>query len=380
MSHVVIVGAGPAGLAAARELKRRGFTPRILERGDAPAWSWRNFYDSLVLHTGRHMSVLPGMRYPRGTPLFPSRNDFVDYLERYVEQFGLRVETGTSVLRAHPPSDDGAWRLETNRGDIEADALVFATGVVANPIVPDIPGRETFAGRVLHSLEYRNPEPFRGRRVLVVGVGNSGGEIASELARAGVDVCVSVRSGADIVPLTIGGIPIQYVATVLWKLPTAVRERIIARVRRRTEKRRGPSRIPPLGWTRPDRIPLIGFHLDDEVRAGRVRLLPAIASITPAGARFDDGSEHPFDDVILATGFRPALQPLEGVVRTDERGFAIRSDRVTSADQPRLFFVGHNYDVSGGLRNIWRDAPLAARAVRRALDSAASATATPRGA
>ena len=362
--RVVIVGAGPAGLATARELLRRGITPRLLERGESLAHSWLHFYDSLTLHTGRHMSVLPGLRFARGTPLFPTRDHFVGYLRRYVATFGIEVETGTPVLRVHPPADGGPWRIETPAGTVEADALIMATGLVANPVVPELPGRARFAGRVLHSIDYRRPASFLGRRVLVVGVGNSGGEIASELAGAGVDVAVSVRSGADIVPLTLAGVPIQYVASLLWKLPPAVRTRTVARVRRRTEKRRGPPMLPPRG-EQDGRIPLIGFHLDDAIRAGRVRVLPRIAGLTETGAHFDDGTDHPFDDIILATGFRPALQALAGLVRTDERGFALRTDRVTSADHARLYFVGHNYDVTGGLRNIWRDAPLAAIAVAR---------------
>jgi cation diffusion facilitator CzcD-associated flavoprotein CzcO len=232
-------------------------------------------------------------------------------------------------------------------------------------VIPDLPGRDLFRGRVLHSTEYRRPESFRGHRVLVVGVGNSGGEIASELANAGAEVSISVRSGAAIVPLTLFGIPIQYVAAVLWKLPRPVRRAVVSLVRRITVARRGPPVLPVLDLMTLNGIPLIGFNLDEAVRSGRVRVLPCITAFTSEGAHFSDGSTHSFDDVILATGYRPALQPLKGLVRTDARGFALRTDRVTSADQPGLFFVGHNYDVTGGLRNIWKDAPLAAEAIQQ---------------
>jgi hypothetical protein len=145
--------------------------------------------------------------------------------------------------------------------------------------------------------------------------------------------------------------------------------RIVDLVRRRTEAKRGPPVLRPLGWdAEPPRIPLIGFHLDDAIRQGRVRVLPGIAALGEGGVTFADGLVEPFDDVILATGYSAALQPLEGLVRTDARGFAVRTDRVTSADQPRLFFVGHNYDVTGGLRNIARDATLAARKVKEAIE------------
>jgi thioredoxin reductase len=105
---------------------------------------------------------------------------------------------------------------------------------------------------------------------------------------------------------------------------------------------------------------MIGFHMVDAVKAGRVRLATGVASIETDGARFTDGSADRFDEIILATGYRPELRFLGDAVRVDERGLALRTDRVTSADQPGLFFVGHNYDAAGGLRNIFRDAPLAA--------------------
>jgi thioredoxin reductase len=368
MARVVVVGAGPAGLDTARELRRLGFEPRLLERGSELGHTWANLYDSLTLHTGKHMSTLPGLGFGRGTPLFPRRGDFLDYLRRYARTFGLSPETDTPVLRAVAPTGGEPWRLHTPVGVVEADAVVFATGIVSNPVTPELPGREWFLGRVIHSVDYRRPEPFEGRRVLVVGVGNSGGEISAELAEVAVDVAVSVRSGANVVPLTLAGIPIQYIGKFIWNLPRPARMRIIDLIRRGTEARRGPPVLRPLGWEEePPRIPLIGFHLDDAIRSGRVRVLPEIASLEGDSVRFSDGAVEPFDDVILATGYRAALRPLEGLVRTGPRGFALRTDRVTSADCPRLFFVGHNYDVSGGLWNIRTDARIAARAVGEAL-------------
>jgi cation diffusion facilitator CzcD-associated flavoprotein CzcO len=361
MPEVVVVGAGPAGLATARELAARGINARLLERGDRPGYSWSHLYDSLALHTGKHLSALPGMRFPRATPLFPTRADFLDYLGRYAQRFGIAVEAGTEVTRATPPANGGRWRLDTTAGPIEADAVVFATGIIANPLVPAFPDRDRFTGRVLHSVEYRRPGPFAGRRVLVVGVGNSGGEIASELARAGVDVTIAVRSGANVVPLTLFGIPIQYVSALVRKLPRPAQDAIVAAVGGVTELRRGPPVLPRLAHSPLDAIPLIGFHLVDEIRAGRVHVRPGIERFTESGVRFTDGAEQPFDDVILATGFRPAIDALRDVVRVDARGFALRTGRVNSADCPSLFFVGHNYDATGGLRNIARDAPVAAQ-------------------
>ena len=128
-----------------------------------------------------------------------------------------------------------------------------------------------------------------------------------------------------------------------------------------SEQRRGKPPFPRAAGGPLDAVPLIGFNLIDAIRAGQVRVkLAGVVSMTERGVRFSDGSEEPFDAVIFATGFAPALDLLGDQVRCDAKGFALRTDRVTSADQPALYFVGHNYDTTGGLANINRDARLVA--------------------
>ena len=355
---VVIIGAGPAGLATSAELRRRDIEHVVLERGDAPGHTWMNLYDSLTLHTGKHLSSLPRMSFDRRVAIFPTRGDFVSYLHRYADVFELPVETGCSVTAVE--RDANGWVVRTAKGDVRADAVVMATGIVAGPRVPDVQGRARFRGRVIHSIEYRRPAGYAGKRVLVVGVGNSGGEIASELAAAGARVTVAVRSGANVVPLRVAGIPIQYLAFAMRTLPVGVRRAIAASVGKITEMRRGPSPLPRPAHGPLDAIPLIGFHLVDAIKTGRVQVRGAIAELTELGVRFADGTEEPFDEVLFATGFAAAIGPLGNLVRTDAKGFALRTDRVTSADQPDLYFVGHTYDATGGLYNIAKDSALAA--------------------
>jgi len=360
----IVVGAGPAGLATSRELGRRGIGHVVLERGAALGHSWRNTYDSLTLHTGKHMSALPGMGFGRRAPLFPPRDVFVDYLERYASRFQLPILTGREVTRADRKG--GEWVVDAGGRRLRARWLVLATGIISNPWRPALPGEEGFAGRVLHSAEYRRPEPFRGRRVVVVGAGNSAGEIASELAAAGADVALSVRSGANVVPLRLAGIPIQYLSYLLGHLPRPAQHRIVALVQRLTELRRGPPVLPRPDTGPLDSIPLIGFNLVDAIRAGRVAVRGTITGLTEDAARFDDGEEIPVDDVILATGFRAAVGPIRHAVQLDERGFVRRRGRVLAQDAPELLLVGHNYDATGGLFNIRRDAPRAARLIAEA--------------
>ena len=358
---MVVVGGGPAGLATSAELRRRGIEHVVLERGDTVGYSWANLYDSLTLHTGKHLSALPGMSFDRRVPLFPSRRDFVAYLHRYAEVLELPVETGRTVTSME--RRNGEWLVRTDRGDITARDVVVATGIVASPRLPALPGRERFRGRVMHSVEYRRPGEFAGRRVLVVGVGNSGAEIGSELANAGARVTIAVRSGANVVPRQLAGIPIQYLSFAMRALPQRARTVIAGLFGRITELRRGKPVLPRPAHGPLDAIPLIGFHLVDAIRAGRVIVRRGVSELTEEGARFADGVEEPFDDVILATGFTAALAPLGNLVRRDAKGFAVRTDRVTSADQPHLYFVGHSYDATGGLYNIKRDAVLAAERI-----------------
>lgn len=360
-ADVLVVGGGPAGLATSQQLRAQGVAHRVLERGDTVGFTWANLYESLTLHTGKHMSSLPGMSFPRAAPLFVPRGQFWEYLRDYAHAFDLPVETGCAVDRI--TRSNGTWSVSTSGGPLSARALVVATGIVANPRSPRFPGRERFAGRIEHSVSYRRPDAYVGRRVLVVGVGNSGAEIASEIARAGGKVTVAVRSGANVVPLTLAGLPIQYLAYWVRKLPRPAQERVVGLVRLMTELRRGPPVLPRPAHSPLDAIPVIGFHLVDAIAQGLIEVRGGVAELTTDGARFTDGMQGKFDDIILATGFGAALGPLGPLVQVDAKGFARRRDRVVSLDQPDLFFVGHNYDATGGLYNINRDARLAARLI-----------------
>jgi cation diffusion facilitator CzcD-associated flavoprotein CzcO len=370
---VVVVGAGPAGLATSHELTRDGVEHRVLERGDRVGYTWANLYDSLVLHTGRHLSGLPGMPIPSTAPLFTPRPVFLDYLGNYAKKFELPVRINADVVSAERAS--GEWLIRLKSGEMmRSRALVVATGVVANPFVPQIPGRDLFGARVIHSVDYLRPDGRQGRRVLIVGAGNSAGEIAVELARAGARVTLAIRSGATIVPRELFGVPMQYFSVVLGLLPRP----IVEQLSRGVGRMRGPAVLPPPKSGPCPRVPLIGLVLADLVRSGTIAVRGGIAELTGTGARFDDGAEASFDEVILATGYRTAIGFLDGAVTIDGCGFPKRTDRVSSADQPDLYFAGHRYDVRGAIFNMRRDArTIASRITGRRRDTARTSTGTP---
>jgi cation diffusion facilitator CzcD-associated flavoprotein CzcO len=221
----VVIGAGPAGLAAALALKDRGVRPLIVDRADRIASSWHQRYEGLHLNTWRRNSQLPDRPFPKGTPAFPTREQVIEYLERHAEEDGIEIRLRTAAERIE--RDDGGWLVRTTAGELRAPDVVVATGYENRPVIPDWSGRDDWNGQILHSSEYRNAEPFRGRNVLVAGPGSSGMEIAHELAEGGAaKVWLAVRTPPNILgrhgP---AGIPGDAIAVVLWHLPAWLGDR-----------------------------------------------------------------------------------------------------------------------------------------------------------
>lgn len=214
---VVIVGAGPAGLAVARTLGDHGVPYTLLERAPQVGAAWRARYDGLRLHTVRWLSDLPGMRIPRRSGRWVSRDGLVGYLESYARGLPVPPELGVEVTRIDRA--DHGWLLETSAGRREAAEVVLATGYSRTRYLPDWPGRDTFPGPLHHSADYRRPDGYAGLDVLVVGAGNSAAEIAVELARVAARVYLSVRTPPNIVRRDVLGIPSQLMGVALRRVP-----------------------------------------------------------------------------------------------------------------------------------------------------------------
>ena len=363
----LVIGAGPAGLAAAACLRERGLDPLIVEKEATVGPVWRRHYDRLHLHTDRRHSALPGLPMPKAYGRYPSRIDVIGYLERYAAQFDLEPQFGAQVQEIR--REDARWRAEAAGRVFTAPAVIVATGWASFPYAPSWPGLETFGGEVLHSSAYLSPERFRGRRVLVVGFGNSGGEIALDLAEAGVDVAISVRGPVCILPRDLLGLPILAWAIAQQRLPARVVDAVNAPVIRLAvgsiEKlglkraAKGPRRM----IEEDGRIPLLDVGTVAMIRAGRIAVRPDIAAISSDTVRFADGRAEPFDAVILATGFRPDFRPLlpdaAGVLNAEGR--PLISGRRTAA--PGLFFCGAIASATGQLREIGIEARRIADAV-----------------
>ncbi|HKS69782.1 MAG TPA: NAD(P)/FAD-dependent oxidoreductase, partial [Ktedonobacterales bacterium] len=307
ISDVVIVGAGAAGLATAACLAQRGVRADVLEAGPDAGHTWASTYNALRLHTVRRFSGLPLYPMPRGYPRYAARDQVVTYLRDYAAHFGIQPHFGSAVTRATLAGD--GWQVETRDGDTwQARVLVAASGVYANPYAAMYPGQETYTGTVMHSSEYRSPAAFKGQRVLVVGAGNSGAEIAVDLMDGGARVTVAIRQGVNAVPLSLLGVPIQYWALLVERAPRLMGALAPVMLRRSAARlRRAGIPKSPEPVLQAHGIPIIGLRLLDAARTGKIAIAGAIERFEPHGVRYRDGASAEYDAIILATGFRPAL-------------------------------------------------------------------------
>jgi cation diffusion facilitator CzcD-associated flavoprotein CzcO len=365
----VIIGAGPAGLATAAALSARGLSASILEKSDRVGPVWRRHYDRLHLHTDRARSGLPGLPIPKAYGRYPSRAHVVEYLEAYATEFALKPVFNAPV---HAVRRDGrTWRAEAGENSRSAPIVVVATGLANYPYSPTWPGIEQFRGPILHSSRYRNPGPFAGQRVLVVGYGNSGGEIALNLAEAEVDVALSVRSPVNVIPRELFGLPILAWGLTGRLFPSRLADTINAPLLRFAIgpiEKLGLKRSPkgPLQSIKEDgRVPLIDIGTLDAIRDGKIMLRGDVASFARESVVFKQSPGERFDAIILATGFRPDLRALLPDAKDvlNATGAPLVSGQATA--EPGLFFCGAIPSALGQLRQIGIEAQRIADAARQ---------------
>lgn len=365
MQPILIIGAGPAGLATAAQLTQAAIPYILLEKETALGSAWRTHYDRLHLHTVKKLSHLPGLAFPDHHPRFVSRQAVVDYLEQYAKHFNIKVQTGVSVT-AIEHGDSHRWRVRTANGEhYDTDHCVVCTGMNHIPFMPETNGTDIFQGKIIHSKDYRNPEPFKGQKVLTVGMGNSGAEIALDLAEQGVESFLSVRAPVNIVPREIFGRSTQETAIKLAKLPNVIGDTLGVVLRKLMVGNLKPwgietPSIPPAAQLRElGKTPVIDIGTVAAIRRGEIKVVPAIAELKEKNVVFTDGQELPIDTIIFATGYRSILSKL--LPQTEQNIFndaGLPRELIGEKDLQGLYFLGYdNHSAGGTLAIIRRDAP-----------------------
>lgn len=331
---LTVIGAGQAGLATAWAANRRGLRPLVLEAADQPGGSWPHYYDSLTLFSPARFSSLPGYALPGDPERYPFRDEVVDYLRGYASRLDADLRYGQRVERVE--RDGHGFTLTTADGSgVRSAVVVSATGGFTRPHRPRLPGLEEFTETVLHAAEYRSPEPFTGQRVVVVGGGNSGVQIAAELAGV-ARVSLATRS------------------PVAW-----ANQRPLGRDIHWWFIRSGLDAAPLRGvWEKGPTLVNDDGRYRAAFASGNPDRREMFTRLEGGKAVWADGTVEEVDTVLLATGYRPALGYLSSTGALDARGRPLHRGGI-STTVPGLGYVGLEFQrsfSSATLRGVGRDA------------------------
>jgi thioredoxin reductase len=358
----LIIGAGPAGLAVAGRLSKLNIPYEIIEMTDNVASTWRNHYDRLHLHTAKDLSHLPHLKFPKEYPIYVSKNDVVSYMENYAEHFNIKPhfrEKATSIK-----NENGTWITTTASDKVwQSDSIIIGTGSNRVQNSPSWPGLDNFKGIIQHSKDYRNGKEYKDKNVLIIGMGNTGAELAIDLNENGAKTYISVRGPVNIVTRDFNGKPTQYTAIKLQKLPPWLNDFIANTVQKLTvgdlskygiqNLKMSPSaQLRELGKT-----PIIDLGTIDLIKKGEVNIKPGIQNFTQNGVVFENGEKQEFDAVILATGYKPEV---EDFLESTEHIFnSLNLPKSPIIEQNKgLYFIGFDLYNGGVLYSIHRNSEL----------------------
>ncbi|KAG9143461.1 hypothetical protein Leryth_016457 [Lithospermum erythrorhizon] len=315
----IIVGAGPSGLATSACLKLRGDVPSIiLERSNCIASLWKyKTYDRLRLHLPKQFCELPFMPFPENFPTYPSKQQFIKYLEDYTEKFDIKPVFNQAVLSAEFDKNLGLWRVvaEGLKGgemtEYVSRWVVVATGENAEAVVPEIEGVEEYEGRVMHTSLYKSGEFFKAKRVLVVGCGNSGMEVCLDLCNHNAKPSLVVRDTVHVLPRVMLGKSTFGLSMWLLKwFPTRLVDRFLLLVSWLMlgdtaelglhRPKVGPLELKSLSG----KTPVLDVGTLSKIRHGQIKVCPGVRRLTRKSVEFTNGRRENFDAIILATGYK----------------------------------------------------------------------------
>ena len=376
---ILIIGAGPAGLATAGWLRTLGLSFEVVEQSADVSPSWRSHYDRLSLHTVKQLSHLPHLPFPDEYPRYVHKDDLVRYYEQYAEHFSITPHFKQSVELIQR-TDTGRWQVRTDSGDLfEAEHVVVATGLNRVPVWPTWPGQEIFQGDITHSQSYKNPQPFSGKRVLLIGMGNTGAELALDMAESGIKSWIVARSPVNIVPRDINGRPTQLTARQLAKLPFGIGDWLGTLIRRfhyGDLRKYGltPSKMSPAAQLRETgKTPVVDLGTMDQIKKGMVKIVPDIERFTETGVQFKDGQYLDFESVIICTGYRAKIENFLAGAEEILDPHACPKQAIGEGKFENLYFVGFdNYKLGGLLGTIFKDSETVAQSIQQKTAHAAT--------
>jgi hypothetical protein len=353
--NTVVIGASAAGLSTSHCLEKVAVEHVLLEKQRQVATAWRNHYDRLHLHTTKGLSTLPDHPWPAETASYPARIEVVRYMEDYAERLVQPPRFGQNVCRIERHAH--GWRTQTDDAAYLSQNVVIATGYTRTPYVPAWPGRALYRGDFLHSSQYKNGDAWSGKRVLVVGFGNSACEIAIDLHERGAKPTLAVRGPVNIIPRDILGIPILGIGISMSALPAEVADVLAWPLLRATigdVRELGLQKLPygpNVQIQKHGRIPLLDIGTVALIKKGELQVRPNVARFTESGVVFSDGEHEEFAAVVLGTGYRPALSEFFA-----DAGAICTNDGVPKQSGaellPGLYLCGFHVSPTGMLREI----------------------------
>ena len=352
--HNLIIGAVPAGLAVSGSFRKAGMDFEILEQTNKIASKCNTHYDSLLLHKVKSLSSLPYQDFPVDYPQYIPRQQLVTYYENYAKQFDINPHFNCEVTAVLKKND--LWQIECANDKIfEAQNVIIATGLNRIPKLPNWNGQDSYKGEILHAASYKNHLKFKGKKVLVIGMGNTGAEIALDLAEAKIDVGVSVRSEIAVIPRDFLGRPIQLTAKKLAKLPFRLGDVMGALVRRitfGTIQQHGlpvSTAQPRILIQEQGKTPIIDLGTIAKIKKGEITVFKDVLEFHENSIRFTDNKIEDFDVVILATGYYPAIAKF-----LENKGSVLNytgepANKIAKGEQKGLYFIGYDKFTLGGI-------------------------------
>lgn len=301
---VIVIGGGQSALAVGYYLRKTALDYLILDQQEQAGGSWPHYWESLRLFSPAQWSSLPGVLMPGGADYYPGRDDTVRYLQQYEARYHLPIERPVTVQQVR--REDDRFVLSTDRGEYRSRVVISATGSFGRPYIPTISGQDDFRGALLHSADYRTSEPFQGKKVVIVGEGNSGAQILAEVSQVARTTWVTMDE-PKFLPDDVSGRTLFDYASAAYQA-----------------RQEGKSYTPPsLG-----NIVMVP-PVKEARRRGVYTSVQPFERFTATGVRWPDGEEQAVDAVIFCTGFRPALGHLAplGVVEQDGKAVRRPADR-----------------------------------------------------